>query len=235
MFDHLLHTFLFIYLCLRLLLSISHLKDAYRKGDFTEGTNECFHNSYTSKDIKLITTSEGKRIDHILWRATGFKTESLVQSYSRPMSEAIPSHKISYSDHEGVLVKFSLDKNDLSQNKDHAADAIIECVAPLKESIIVCENKLAQLETDRRAYFVMSIVTLLLLGFVIDIAPSYSMKVVYTLLKLALSGIIFYFIFMATMWHSTEYNGIVSGKLSMEKTLHNFDVSEEVKCFGSEK
>lgn len=62
----------------------------------------------------------------------------------------------------------------------------------------------------------MAILLIIPLFFLIDIYPPFGMGMIFLVMKMLFSGIIIFFIFMATMWNAIERNGILSTKLSME-------------------
>lgn len=115
----------------------------------------------------------------------------------------------------------------------------------LGEGIEVLEQILKRLRTDKSAYFVsfsslqrlnsdsryefgfiefcffysvqvMAFLLTIPLFFLIDIYPPYGMGVLFLFAKMLFSGVVIFFIFMATMWNSIERSGILSAKLSME-------------------
>lgn len=43
----------------------------------------------------------------------------------------------------------------------------------------------------------------------------------FTVLRVIVSGLVLFFVFMATLWNSMEANGILAGKLAMEISLRN--------------
>lgn len=208
-------------LAFRLILSTAKLTDSCT--ETTLSTNECIHNSYTPDAIKA-GQPEGKRIDYILYRPGKMYLTEIIK-HTLPLASTIPvNKKISYSDHEAVLTIFRIKHAD--DDRPHNADEpdiceFINHITPLQESIQVCKDNLIELKSNRNLYLIMALVTLFLLCWVIDIVPSFSLKIVYTLLKLALSGILLYFIFMATLWHAMEWNGVLAGKLAMEMALDN--------------
>lgn len=86
----------------------------------------------------------------------------------------------------------------------------------LREGIEVCEQILKRLRSDKHVYFIMAFLMVIPLFFLIDLYPPYGMGMLYLIIKVFFSGIIIFFVFMATMWNSIERNGILSTKLSME-------------------
>lgn len=62
----------------------------------------------------------------------------------------------------------------------------------------------------------MAILLIIPLFYLIDLYPPFGMGVLFLIVKILFSGIIIFFLFMATMWNAIERNGILSTKLSME-------------------
>lgn len=94
-------------------------------------------------------------------------------------------------------------------------------MAALKESIRICDDSLLALESSKKTYFLMAAAVMVVLFSFIDIGPPYGFKPIYLIIKIILSGLILFLIFMATIWNITERHGIMSGKLSMEIALKN--------------
>lgn len=97
-------------------------------------------------------------------------------------------------------------------------------IRALGEAITVCEDNLDNLRSHKKIYFTLAICVMLTLCYLIDIVPPYGLKTMFTVLRVIVSGLILFFIFMATLWNSIEANGILSGKLSMEIALVNAHV-----------
>ncbi|XP_075159885.1 neutral sphingomyelinase [Haematobia irritans] len=88
----------------KVLLHTAELKDACNIDSIS--TNECKHNSYTSKKA-LKQNPAGQRIDHIfLHSSNAIKTTIL--EYKLPLPDRVPGKKFSYSDHEAVQVRLLL-------------------------------------------------------------------------------------------------------------------------------
>lgn len=169
----------------------------------------------------------GKRIDYILYRS-GTNTETRVIDYALPMPKFIPNHKLSYSDHEGVYSKL-LVTDSIKTNVDDATCPSpkkngIDYEATLREGIIVCEDILKRLRSDRRVYFIMAFTAFVMLLCMIDIYPSYVWKTVYVIVVVLFCGIALFAVFMATLWNSIERNGILSSKLAMEIAMEVINV-----------
>lgn len=203
-------------LAYRVLLSESQLVDSFN-GKLTTGTNECVKNTYTPKELNE-KLPDGKRIDFIMYRA-GRDFNGSVKEYKHPFPELVPGEKFSYSDHEAVLSKI------IVQPKIHKTLDLCSktnCAIALQESIDTCNDSLKLLESHRRSYLVMALGIVIILFSMIDILPPYGLKTLYLVLKILLSGLIIFFVFMATLWNGMEKHGILAGKISMELSLNNF-------------
>lgn len=103
-----------------------------------------------------------------------------------------------------------------------------ECKKTLQECISICDDSMIRLRSHKRFYFIMALTMFVILVYTLDIYPPYGWKTMYLVLKVLLSGMILFFVFMATLWNSIEYNGIYSGKLAMAMTLENMDLENSL-------
>lgn len=140
------------------------------------------------------------------------------------MSHPIPGHSISYSDHEAVYsrIQVTIPENvsGANLNLTHSIDDD-GLVAALNEAIAVCEENLEKLRSHKTIYFTMALAVMMTLCYLIDMVPPYGFQTLFTVLRVIVSGLILFFMFMATLWNSIEANGILSGKLAMEIALRN--------------
>ncbi|XP_017058045.1 putative neutral sphingomyelinase [Drosophila ficusphila] len=90
----------------KVLLYTSKMLDSCASDSFR--TNECQHNSYTSKQA-LERNPQGIRIDHIFVRG-GDHVDAEIVEYQLPFPDRVPGEKFSFSDHEAVLAKLRLSK-----------------------------------------------------------------------------------------------------------------------------
>lgn len=199
-------------------------------------------NSYTSKTSRDI----GKRIDYILYRpgkncqvrkslleileALKFQKKSSFQAsvleYKLPLSHPIPNHSCSYSDHEAVSsrIRVIIAQNapQSISNIDPKIDA--KGIRALNEAIEVCYFYLKNLRSHKTIYFTFAFGVMMTLFYLIDMVPPYGLKTMFTVLRVIVSGLILFFVFMATLWNSIEANGILSGILAMEIAVLNAHV-----------
>jgi sphingomyelin phosphodiesterase 2 len=216
-------------LAYRVLLSTSRMIDTYDKTYPNHGTNECAGNSYTEEKVAK-KAPDGKRIDYIMYRL-GDHYDGKLLEYSLPLPSRIPQSDCSYSDHEAVHSKIILKK--ISASHGHFScqkieDGIIETdandnILALRESILICNDSLKKLDSDRRNYWLMAIAVIVVLFNMIEMTAPYGLKTAFLLLKFFLCGVIIFFIFMATIWNIVERHGILSGKLAMEYALRNLE------------
>ncbi|XP_055917576.1 putative neutral sphingomyelinase [Eupeodes corollae] len=193
------------------------------------GTNECHHNSYTSKKLSE-KNPNGIRIDHIFIRSAE-SYDAHIAKYSLPLPERIPGMKISYSDHEAVMTKLKLtskqcssdklvdDKNEFCEKQSSLEESELKTIEVLQECVHLCETSLHKLKTDRILYFSIAIFVTFLLLALVDYSVPIGFKTLYLLLKFILFGIILFALFMGSLWNYIEQNGILSGKTSMEIKL----------------
>lgn len=216
-------------LAYRALLASSGLHEACNQLMHDAGTNECQYNTYTTANAKK-TLPNGKRIDYILYRGAN-KFETKVLEYKLPLPEYIPNHQLSYSDHEAVMIKIRVIDPDEPGTMEETCryeakiDAM-ECKKTLQESIDVCDDSLNRLHSHRRCYLLMAVITFALLIYVLDTYPPFGWKAMYWILKIVLSAVALYFVFMGTLWNLIEYNGIYSGKLAMEMALQSITLDD---------
>lgn len=195
------------------------------------GTNEIDKNSYTDPEAAK-KSPQGKRIDYIMYRF-GENFEGRLLEHRLPLPSRIPGKQISYSDHEAVYAKIILKKTSSStiQNlmtcgggeghkKCESSDQ--ETVLSLRESIVICNESLKQLESHRRSYSLMAIGVIIVLLNMLELEAPYGLKSAYLLLKFLLCAFVIFFIFMATIWNVMEKHGILAGKLSMEIALKGY-------------
>lgn len=195
------------------------------------GTNEIGSNSYTDPEAAK-KYPQGKRIDYIMYRF-GDNFEGRLLEHRLPLPDRIPGKDISYSDHEAVYAKIILKKASSSAIQQLMAcgsgDAHAKCesndqetVLSLRESIVICNESLKQLESHKRSYTLMAIGVIIVLLNMLELEAPYGLKSAYLLLKFLLCGFVIFFIFMATIWNVMEKHGILAGKLSMEIALKGF-------------
>lgn len=221
-------------LACRVLLTNSMLIDTCDKKMFAAGnlgTNEIGTNSYTDPEAAK-KSPHGKRIDYIMYRF-GDNFEGRLLEHRLPLPERIPGKQISYSDHEAVYAKIILKKATSSaiqhlmacgggegHGKCESSDQ--ETILALRESIVICNESLKQLESHRRSYSLMAIGVIIVLLNMLELEAPYGLKSAYLLLKFLLCGFVIFFIFMATIWNVMEKHGILAGKLSMEIALKGY-------------
>lgn len=158
--------------------------------------------------------------------------------YKLPLPEFIPNHQLSYSDHEAVLAKIQItDTNTLITKTEQTCGKIADnyvddCRKILQECINVCDDSLNLLRSHKRCYYLMALTAFVILVYALDIYPPYGWRTMYTILKVLLSGLVLFFVFMATLWNAIEYNGIYSGKLEMEMALQGcaYDLLDGNEC-----
>lgn len=200
----------------RVLLSASGLQDTHSEDMHgIIGTNECAYNTYTAKQIREAQPI-GKRIDYILYRGgIGYRAD--VDEYALPLPHNVPEQTFSFSDHEAVFSRISVRKeNNSLDGFEESSIKYSDYAATIREGIEVCENILRRLRSDKNVYFVMALLLIIPLFYIIDIYPPFGWGMFFLLAKVMFSGIVIFFIFMATMWNSIERNGILSTKLAME-------------------
>lgn len=196
------------------------------------GTNEIGRNSYTDPETGK-KYPQGKRIDYIMYRI-GEHFEGRLLEHRLPLPDRIPGKDISYSDHEAVYAKIILKKTNSSTIQQLMACGSgegshgkcdyndQETILALRESIVICNESLKQLDSHKRSYTLMAIGVIIVLLNMLELEAPYGLKSAYLLLKFLLCGFVIFFIFMATIWNVMEKHGILAGKLSMEIALKGY-------------
>lgn len=217
-------------LAYRVLIHEATLTDAIDPTVCKKGTNECPSNSYTALDRKLTPgMSDGKRIDYIMYRG-GYKYDIDRVHYSHPLPDFVPNKRFSYSDHEAVWTKLKITKVSRSVSVSRQESRLSvkekeekskEDVATIQESIKLCAESLHLLNQNKTVYFILALLSTIILALFIDMHAGFGLWTIYVLIKVGISGTILFFIFMATMWNRLEKNGIMAGKLAMEISLEN--------------
>lgn len=223
-------------LAYRVLCYEANLEDAFDPDYGKSGTSECPYNSYTSLSEKLATNNDGKRIDHILYRG-GFKYLVERLEYKHPLPNHVPGTEHSYSDHEAVVATLQITKKRSMVNpqteymvcSSATEEEEIEAfeykseknVRTIQEAICVCDQSLVKIASSKTVYLTLGFIVLCMLFQFIEMKPMYGLHSVYLLFKVALSGLVMYFLFMGTLWNKLEKNGVLSGKLAMQISLYN--------------
>ncbi|XP_017468056.1 PREDICTED: putative neutral sphingomyelinase isoform X1 [Rhagoletis zephyria] len=232
----------------KVLLYTSKMKDCcISKNIFT---NEYYKNSYTSTAINA-NKSHGIHIDHIFARSSdNFKLSIL--DYGLPLSERVPGHNFSFSDHEAVLTKLNLDEsphsiceeassavnalvNHVERIGDQNCEAFIKTneylvsrrVDVLQESISLCEMSLDQLNIDRIFYYSVAVILAFILVVFLEYPAPVGFRTLYIIFKFSISVALLFCIFMGSVWNYMELNGILSGKVAMELMLRSIDIFEK--------
>ncbi|XP_008548346.1 putative neutral sphingomyelinase isoform X1 [Microplitis demolitor] len=201
-------------LAYRIISGIPSLVDTCSSCYSDKGTSECANNSYTPRKVAN-QSPKGKRIDHILYLGSKkFKVE--VISCQQPFPERIPDKNFSYSDHEAVAVEFKLTKGEY--------EVINNDVRPtLKEALHVCQKSLRDVKKQRLWYSMMSVI------LVIPIIYSISLDITFqslgaviglNILRLFITALICYSLFMSSIWNCVEQNALKAGCLEMETHLN---------------
>ncbi|CAD6221611.1 GSCOCG00011621001-RA-CDS [Cotesia congregata] len=175
-----------------------------------KGTSECANNSYTCRKVAN-KSPQGKRIDHILYLGSkNFKAD--VVNCHQPFPDRIPNKNFSFSDHEAVETEFKFTRGVYEVNN-------IDIRSTLKEASHVCSEALQNVRKQRFWYSMMSIV------LVIPIIYSISLDITFqsigaiiglNIVRLFITALICYSLFMSSIWNNVEQNALKAGCLEME-------------------
>lgn len=189
------------------------------------GTNECAKNSYTDK-AALEKCPNGKRIDYIFIRP-GPHHKVEVTDYHQPLPEKVPNHEFSYSDHEAVATTVKITHthsiNDEKQIAEEEKKITENNKIALSECIRQCDDSLKELQNNRKNYSMAAISFIVILLNMIELQAPYGLKTIFLVVKILLTALTLFFIFMGTIWNVMERHGILSGKLSMEILLKSIE------------
>ncbi|KAJ8676052.1 hypothetical protein QAD02_011838 [Eretmocerus hayati] len=201
-------------LAYRIICGVAGLSDACATNSIGLGTNECAKNSYT--DLKAASkVPQGKRIDYILYIGSKqFQVD--VCEFTHPFPTRVPDMDFSYSDHEAIMASFKLSKGCHGENVRNDTQTI------LKEAIKICETSLINVQRQRWWYLGISLI--LAIPLVISIGQDYLISGVASsiglnLLRLFLTAVLCYTLFMSTLWNSLEKNALKAGCSAMELHL----------------
>lgn len=169
----------------RLMILTSGLHDLYDQNSLN-GTNGCAKNSYSTL-AEITNSPEGKRIDYVLVRSSDdFRIRKII--YSHPLPERVLDETFSYSDHEAVQAKITIDialcrNEDKKYKLEYQTEAIKE---NLSESIRIVNKSLAQLRTDKKNYLIFAITIILFLLNLIEVQAPHGFQAILLLFKLIL-------------------------------------------------
>lgn len=187
-------------------------------------TNECPKNSYTSKQ-SLAVSPYGKRIDYILYRA-GPNAHAQAVDYSLPFPSVVSEkHPISYSDHEAVNARITIDINATFTEKrcpsDGNQNSAEQLNNDLNDCIHVCDESMKTVRSHRMFYWTAAAVAFVLQAILMDAVAPNGLKWLFIAFRVLISGWFLFNVAMATLWNSMEHNAALSGRLSMEIALSN--------------
>ncbi|XP_037080707.1 putative neutral sphingomyelinase [Pollicipes pollicipes] len=195
------------------------LKDAYYLDSSTnkevpeEPTCEAPKNSYTSSGSVL---EHGERID-LVFVGTRGSTRLEEVLYSQPMPAVVPGASFSFSDHEAVAVTLRL-----STLPDAAAKWIFHPCnrrdGVLREALTVCETYLRSLHVDQIFHVVLSVLLLAVLVATLGVPVLHGWA--QGLLRLVITLMFGYTVFMASVWNRMERAGITAGMCDLRVALN---------------
>ncbi|PNF39814.1 putative neutral sphingomyelinase [Cryptotermes secundus] len=208
------------------------------------GTNESSRNSYSDKKL-CMKKPAGNRIDYIMYKCRrGIEVQCL--KYQFPLPERVPKQNFSFSDHEALQVSFRVIRTSngkyfaftlkCSSCKVHIPDSVFlfqasedalenkeEYMKALKESRAVCDAALGRLHQDKRSYWIYSAAFFLTLLCTIGLEAPLSCFKTYNIIRVVVTILLCFTIFMATIWNRMEVNAILTGKLGIEVVHSNLE------------
>jgi hypothetical protein len=107
----------------------------------------------------------------------------------------------------------------LFQVSEEAAVNKAEYVNALQESVAVCNAALAQLKQHKQSYWLYSTALFLLLLCTIGSENPFSYFKTYNIIRIVVTIMFCYTVFMAGIWNRMEVNAVLTGKLGIEVVL----------------
>ncbi|CAL1689423.1 unnamed protein product [Lasius platythorax] len=197
-------------LAYRIIRGVGGLMDACPSSASHIGTNECANNSYTCSKFAR-TRPDGKRIDHILY--LGSKTIKVeIANFQHPLPNRVPYKNFSYSDHEAVMATLKFTNGEHSINNLNTTDS-------LKEAVEICETALKSVQRQRFWYLLSGCILVIPLIWSIGlnyIATSLSIDIGLNILRIFLTAILCYTLFMSSIWNNVEKNALKAGCLAIK-------------------
>ncbi|XP_032671814.1 putative neutral sphingomyelinase [Odontomachus brunneus] len=197
-------------LAYRIIHGIAGLTDACPNSASHIGTNECANNSYT--DSKLARARpDGKRIDYILYlNSNAIKAE--ITNYKLPLPNRVPCKNFSYSDHEAVTATLKFTSGDHSAKDFDVTDS-------LKEAVEICDTALRSVQRRRFWYLLFSCILFIPLIWSIGLNAiniSLGVSIGLDILRIFVTVIWCYTLFMSSIWNSAEQNALKAGCLAIK-------------------
>ncbi|CAB3369187.1 Hypothetical predicted protein [Cloeon dipterum] len=185
-------------------------------------TNEAVGNTY-----RLLTApsadASGKRIDYLLFKPP-YGVNVSVKEFGYALPNKVEGLEISYSDHEALYAILSVDRTTKADDKRNCERDAVRREA-LTTAISTCEEALHDLKVQQRRFIYGVVLSAMLLLVVHVLLPRVLPEgngiafgisgAVHLILLLA----VVFCLFMATIWHRIELNGINAGKLGMQMSL----------------
>ncbi|XP_049888179.1 putative neutral sphingomyelinase [Pectinophora gossypiella] len=175
------------------------------------GTSDNINNSYS--DPKMVrSTPEGKRIDHILFRAdTPWKASVL--NFGNPLEDRVPNQPFSYSDHNAVTLEVRFSRLSGSQIHQRVYSKDDSCYDSVKEAIKVCEEATVTISKSKTLYLTVGG---LLFMFLLGTVGFWPPNVLYDVTKLIITALCLYCLVMGILWNKIEMNSLKSGRTALE-------------------
>lgn len=153
----------------------------------------------------------------------GLKIEAV--DVNIPLPSRVPGCDFSFSDHEPVSAKFRILEDPQASNQEK--DQLVR-IDSLKEALQVCDVALKNLANDKRNYWLVFVVIVVLLA-ALQFSHGESNLLHYTLVvsHLLLVILALFCFVMATVWNRIERHGIVAGKLGISTRL-NFLLNSKI-------
>ena len=187
-------------------------------------TSETPTNSYTA-EASLRDCPNGKRIDYIMCSSRkDLRIETV--DVNIPLPTRVPHRLHSYSDHEAVCAKFRIVSALESASTANEKENKEPCIESLKEALQVCDTALKTLSYDKRKYWLLfGVVIVLLAALPFSHDGSLLVHYVLTISELFLTLFAVFSLIMGTIWNRIERHSILAGKLGITTRLQSLDTN----------
>jgi sphingomyelin phosphodiesterase 2 len=98
-----------------------------------------------------------------------------------------------------------------------------EYMKALMESRAVCDAALGRLNQDKRAYWIYSAALFLTLLCTVGLEAPLSCFKTYNIIRIIVTVLLCFTIFMASIWNPMEVNAVLTGKLGIEVVNSNLE------------
>ncbi|XP_066273619.1 putative neutral sphingomyelinase isoform X2 [Branchiostoma lanceolatum] len=198
---------------LKIIQSDSGMEDAWltaehKKADDSGVTSGHPENNFTAPGDLV------ERIDYILYEGSaGYRVKCV---HCKTTMHKVPGKPFNYSDHEGVLAHFELEKVSGPRDAQSKPLYLSERDASLRQAVQILEEKMVSAASSRLFYMAVLLLCLLLMLPITHLPLHY---IVTSLINLLLGLLIGWSFWMGVVVLETEKRGLLATKAGMEALL----------------